>query len=140
MIGNNLYKEVNISSAQLLSIGTSNVELLPVIGESVYYDIERIIVEYKHVTTPYAFAGDYINISLLNNAMTINTDLITNSYDSFVVLNSFAVLNEVTNGLNYPDLLYLGYPLTLGTLLFSDPTGGDGTLKIRIWYNIRKFG
>jgi hypothetical protein len=131
---------VNISSAQILAMGTTPIELLPAAGANKYYDIEKVILEYTHVTTAYSspdlviksngslwgfvysqfvlLAGSESTVTFVNKPMDYNsTDFITTPY-------------------NFP----LNTDLTIGTYDNSNPTLGDGTLRAIITYTLRTFG
>lgn len=50
----NLTQVVNISSAQILTLGSSPVTLLTAPGANKYYDVKKVIVEYTYGTVEYA--------------------------------------------------------------------------------------
>lgn len=137
------YLEVNISSAQILAMGTTPIELLPAPGANSYYEYHGVI-EYTGGATAYAdlgtdhfvlgdsdtYSGDYIAKNLINNTI-----------DLVMGFNSFPKGQEA--GSAGSDV---GYPVKLNKALVfftynnTDPTLGDGTMKAKIWYTVRTFG
>lgn len=132
---------VNISSAQILAMGSSPVELLPAPGAGKYYDIDKVILEYTHVTTAYSATDEYVDFnygnlpfcsltSLIgissNNAQIVNS--LVNNYDSITV-GGLVVINTPIN-----------QSVIFGTLSGNDPTLGDGTLRVKIYHKTITFG
>lgn len=133
---------VNISSAQILTMGTTPIELLPAPGANMHYDIDKIILEYTHVTTGYTFTGNpyladsggYWTLNLYDFTNEgANTIVRLNGLKDYwavgVTVNDFKVGYEITNT-----------SLRLTTDNSADPTLGDGTLRAIIKYKVRTFG
>lgn len=132
---------VNISSAQILAMGTTPIELLPAAGVGKYYDWE-LILEYTHVSTNYTFTnylwlfGDTEEYGLV--------------YDQFIKsgANRVAKFSSDSKGYNTTGAGSANYvfgdslnsPLKLSTYDASNPTLGDGTLRAIITYTTRTFG
>ena len=134
---------VNISSSQILNMGTTPIELLPAPGVNKYYDIEQITFEYTYGTTSYNVPdSDFIRISdysTINFAITErviaegeNTITIIKDFysvqDGIDEVTFFGVTNVVLN-----KGLYLE-PIS------GNPTNGDGTLRAIIKYKVKTFG
>lgn len=135
---------VEITSAQILAMGSTPIELLPAPGAEKYYDW-KVNLEYTHVTTPYSTPA--------NDMMVIGGG---NSY--YGHYSTFWIIEGVTNKANicYPnsDTLtsdgVLDYPasngmemndsLVLTTLNGNNPTLGDGTIRAIIKYKVKTFG
>ena len=150
-----LYKEVPISSAEILTIGTIKIELLPALSSGEYYDNVKINLEYNHVTTEYADPNGVIYIQSSTGAsgpFSAFTDSpLTNPYSSVCQVtvqplnnltidstsrNSFTFSNDIT-GTNFSDLVM--FMSGAKTPPFN-PSAGDGTMLVKIWYEIRTVG
>lgn len=117
------YNEINVSSAELLTIFSSPVTILPSPGAGKYYDF-KIYAEYNYETAAY----DLSNVRLVdNNILQISPTIPINQTSDRVVVY-YGLFN--TSIVNSSIRLY-------GS---SNPTVGDGTVKIKIWYNIVNFG
>ncbi len=126
--GYQYYSAVTVTSAQTLNLNTSPVEILPSLSGNKYYDM-KVYSEYNHATTAYTTSGALrlINISgvtILNsiniNALTENTATVATNGNTIAggTLNSNISLSQST----------------------SNPTGGNGSLKLKVYYNIVSFG
>lgn len=137
--GYKFYEEIDISSSQILTLGTSRVELLPTLSGNKYYDVGKIILEYKHVTTPYSLSDLYIQTYGQTNIFFIKF-LIFNA-ENKIAIGSMAGGGyiESADAVKYSNTEDINKNLELGTYFNSNPTGGDGTLKAKIWYNIHTF-
>jgi len=121
-------KVVDISSAEILAMGTTPIELLPTPGVGKYYEIENIILEYTHVSSPYStFAS--LAFLLGTNPLFYIDGMITVSSNSFKKGTDTQFLANLLNT-----------ALNLSTADSSDPTLGDGTLRVIIKYKTRTFG
>lgn len=150
-----LYKEVPISSAQILTIGTIRVPLLPVLSAGQYYDNIKINLEYNHVTTSYTDPNGVIYIQSENGlgpfSAIINNPVISNSYSSVTVVianpSTEGTINSVQRNTFLPgsDILdTTNSDLAIFMLGAKsppfNPSGGDGTMLVKIWYEIRNMG
>jgi hypothetical protein len=128
---------VNISSAQILAMGTSPIELLPAAGANSYYEVDKIRFEYSHNTTAYTIAnrlyvyGGDIYVVIKNSFIADGSDYVGSVVPSPSMVDTVPVF-QLENGLNT-------------SLVFSveggvDPTAGDGTLRAIITYTLRTFG
>lgn len=134
------YTEVDISSAEILAMGTTPVELLPAPGVGEYYDIDKIIFEYNHNTSAYTVISE-----LLISGLGLN------GFDSYIWIaqsilsqgaNVVTVINPNVHEGSSGSALggnFVGTDSVEFTSL-NNPTDGDGTLKVKIWYRIMTFG
>jgi hypothetical protein len=131
------YTEVNISSAQILTLNTSPVSLLlPLVNPNSYYDIDKIILEYKFNSIAYSSPALKIQTTDLtpSSFARIDVGFISNTASSFVVLKP-SPQTEVLTSLVYErfEVTGAGYVLIATP---SNPTLGNGTLKAKIWYRV----
>ena len=140
---------VNISSSQILNMGTTPIELIPAAGVNKYYDIEKIILEFIFNTTSYSNTVYYLYNSSNNRRRYIeySTDPV-----NFVVTTDFNTSPEPTPVFgSSPSRLLLERPIQenegvyLKSLGYDDaeplnPTDGDGTMRAIIKYKVRTFG
>lgn len=133
---------VNISSAQILAMGSTPIELLPAPGVGMYYDIEKVILEYTYGTTAYLLADETLMLALDNELGFIFKDIITINIPGNPRYAIWSSNNPSmsTNGYIYVQPLWLNNSLTITSDNSSDPTLGDGTLRAIITYNVRTFG
>lgn len=130
--------EVNISSAQILAMGTTGVELLPAPAMNEYYDVEKIILEYTHVTTAYTLADPYINFGM--SLPSIDSYILTGGIDQAFVINNSSSYSDAIEEVSHVGNSILGQSLGLYTWNGTNPTLGDGTLRAIITYTTRTFG
>jgi hypothetical protein len=121
--GYQYYSEINVSSAELLTISSSPVTILPLPGVGKYYDL-KVYMEYKYETVAYDISG----VRLVDD----NTTQIA----ATIWINQTNDTVAISYGLFNPSMVNSSIRL-YGS---SDPTVGDGTVKIKIWYNILDFG
>ena len=131
---------VNISSAQILAMGTTPIELLPAPGVGKYYDIDKITFEYTHNTTAYTYSS-YLYV-YGQTEYGVVTSLITDPNDKVWILRPNGTTPPVDGVENYS----FGYgeqlnnSVTIGTWDASNPTLGDGTLRVKVYYKTITFG
>lgn len=137
---------VNISSAQILAMGTSPIDLLPFPGVNKFYDIGKIILEYSAGSLPFVFPTSptfYIDGAF---DAYIDKSVLTSSFGNAVVVLQANVRNTITVGIGSGNVkvLYnkdiLNSNLILGTTNVDNPVLGDGTLRAIITYTVRTFG
>jgi hypothetical protein len=147
------YEEVivNISSAQILAMGDTPIELLPAPGENKYYDIEKIVFEYTFNSIPYEGArfirmvGGYESswlsgefyFDLSNGVLIHNSHGDIHKYDS--QSDSQIIITRKSNSINESISLQAGDEDGL-EFSASNPTNGDGALRAIIKYKVRTFG
>ena len=132
------YVSVPISSAQILSMGTSPISLLAAPGAGFYYDIPKIIIEYTYNTAPYSTSAKQLVMSNAQVAIVEQTIITATS-------NRVAIIEPTkydASALPYivHNVSQLNRALEFSTIDASDPTLGSGTMDIKIWYKIRSFG
>ena len=141
---------VNVPSASILNMGSSPIELLPAPGANQYYDVEKIILEYTHVSTAYTLGTvTRLRVSDSNGMMFFDGDpaQLSEVVNNVSRLTPITVFNnaagaggsEITQGYFYTnDTLSLSTISDLGSGV--DVTLGDGTLRVIITYTTRTFG
>lgn len=138
MSGGSDYTEtiVNISSAEILAMGTSPVELLPAAGVNSYYDLEKIVLEYTHVTTAYTLLdliGVYGNVTTYG---LIYDNLISSSEDMSYLFTPIGASDNT--GAGYAEKMNKN--IVLSTVTSTNPEDGDGTIRVIIYHKTRTFG
>jgi hypothetical protein len=134
---------VNISSSQILNMGTTPIELLPAAGVNKYYDIEQITFEYTYGTTSYNVPdSDFIRISDYGTInFSITARVIAEGENRITIVKDFysvqdGIIDVIFQGITTVSLnkgLYLE-PTS------GNPTNGDGTLRAIIKYKVKTFG
>ena len=127
---------VNITSAEILTMGTTPIELLPALGGSKYYDIEKIIFEYSFITTPYALVDKIMVFGTNTTYAIIKDNLITEPTNMQAVMSTPIIDPSVSP--YFADPLNVSITLTIDN--GTNPTDGDGTLRAIITYTVRSFG
>jgi hypothetical protein len=129
--------------AQILSLGTP-FELLPAPGLDFYYVIDRIEMEYQFNTTAYVFPSSatfYLDGCF--DSYIINT-ILTGANNSVCVISG-NLRNTITVGSGSGSVQVitnrdiLNSNLVIGTPNGDNPINGDGALRIKIYYLIKKF-
>lgn len=127
-------KIVNISSAQILAMGTTPIELLPAPGVGKYYDWELII---ESTTSDYTMTYDLlIRCDPYENVLAnLDPYLIKDGTDQVTLVKG-------TNTWYGGDSKFAPTPMNHSLVLtaISSPTGGVGTLRAIITYTVRTFG
>lgn len=135
-----LYTEVAVSSAEILTLGSVGKTILPAPGAGKYYDFSEVIIEYKHNSAQYNLS-DYIVLGVDH----ITANLIKFAQDNAIKSTPFSSKTwDAVEG----KLVEFGYGFTgcvnaqvdMYTYLGTDPTGGDGTMLVKIWYKVRTIG
>jgi hypothetical protein len=134
---------VNISSAQILAMGTTPIELLPAAGANKYYDWYAII-EMTPGTTKYTCADDILvgdSSSYFGQILfrTLIDDADLNP--SVIQISSKSGQNEIQGGayvVSYKTML--NRPVEMLTYNATNPTLGDGTMRVKVYYKTITFG
>jgi hypothetical protein len=137
---------VDISSDQILAWNNSSnkVELLPTPTTNKYYDINKIIVEYKHNGTVYAGDFQALIVTYSSREVYLDGGVLKQPYDaSFILdLNKFDSLSDADErGYVFP--FYPNYTnLSIGVRegLLKTITSGNGTLRVKIYHKTITFG
>ena len=129
LYGYQYFTAVTITSAQTLSIGSIPVQVLPAPGTNKYYDI-KVYFEYVFNTTAYSSTGTLV---LADNT----TKRVTNQFD----INGQLTSRVFVSDMNFQNqFTTLNSQIEFTTSDGSDPTLGDGSFKVKIYYNIIDFG
>ena len=124
--GYQYYSAVTVSSAQTLTLFSSPVEILPAPGANKYYDF-KVYFEYTYNSSPYTsntiFLAD-------NTNKRVTKEFYIEGSDNVILVSSMDAQSNLST---------VNSNLSLETTV-SDPTVGDGSLKIKIYYNIVDFG
>lgn len=133
--GNSDYTEtiVNITSAQILNMGSTPIELLPAAGVGKYYDYYGF-GEYLFNTAAYVFIGDSGFIGGLNSyfGQDLNNILGGNS-GTFKFSSAGSILGKTEPQQNNESIVFTTYDS-------ENPTLGDGTLRVKIYHKTITFG
>lgn len=129
MYGYQYYSAVTITSAQTLSIGSSPVEILPAPGANKYYDF-KVFFEYIFNTSAYSTTGKMILIDS-------TTKRVTNQLDFNGQPTNRVLISDI-NSQN--EFLPVNSKLEFTTSDGTNPTLGDSSFKVKIYYNIIDFG
>jgi hypothetical protein len=137
------YVEVAVTSAQLKTIGSAPLALLPSGGLSAnqYYDLNKVILEFTYVAPAYTLSDAHLFIGTTDNNYAgswIGKNVIASSVNKFAITTGFSPLNVIGSYTEYADEV-AGQGIYLGTL-GANPATGNGTLLIKLWYNIRTIG
>ena len=122
--GYQYYSEIVVSNIELLTLFSLPVTILSSPGAGKYYDF-KVYMEYNYGTVAY---------DVINSVRVVD--------DNFTQMSSTIDLTQINNeiGISY-GLLNGSIPNSSLKLYASvDPTVGDGTMKIKIYYNIVDFG
>ena len=131
---------VNISSAQILAMGTTPIELLPAAGVGKYYDIDKIIFEVDGNTIDYTYST--LTSIALRGALIgeiFPASILERSFSNvFIQLSNNALYNSGVY--NYTEDRELNLALTLTTDDSENPILGNGILRIKIYHKTIIFG
>lgn len=133
---------VNISSAQILNMGSSPIELLPQPGANKYYDIEKIIFEFTQGTDTYSNNDNYqISTSITGNQIAIIEKwFMCNGYDEILILHpNNAVYKDSASNALFSTPMGLNNAIVFGFAYMSG-TGDLGTLRVKIYHKTITFG
>jgi hypothetical protein len=136
---------IPIESADILTLGTSPIELLEAPGEGSYYIIERVVVEYNYKTAPYALpTSSTLSLTGCFSSF-IDKKLITSTVDGLCIISG-NLSNTITvgSGSGSVKVISTTNPPNLGLYLETtdndDPTTGEGTLNVKITFRVAAFG
>jgi hypothetical protein len=127
--GYQYYTAVTVSSAEILTLSSLPIELLPAPGVGYYYDI-KLILEYTFNTTPYTVASGDVIIDDGTNVM----------YDIFSLQGIGADVVFMTQSMVGPNTIVFPNSSIYLSQQIVDPTLGDGEMLLKIWYSIRQLG
>lgn len=143
MSGGSEYTEtiVNISSSEILSMGDTPIELLPAAGAGKYYEYYGL-VEFDYGTT-YYLLNDRIGIGCSQDySATFFSEQIITSTENVAKKFSMGAPSEsastATALKSYP--VRMNRPVEMFTYDATNPTNGDGTLRVKIYHKTITFG
>jgi len=139
-----LYKEVFVASGKVLTLGSTPVSILSAPGANKYYEYYGE-VEYTHVSTAYTFANDLLGVLGENtySGGLIHPGLIASAQNQVSQFTSSGPVDGTTSGGFDFYGSFAKQPnegVVLATLNATEPTLGDGTILVKIWYKVRTFG
>lgn len=142
-VGGSEYTEtiVDISSEEILAMGTTPIELLPAAGVGKYYDINKMLFEFTYGNTVYAIDGvdpEYITFSgaASGAVASISPDVIISPNNYYLIINNTFLDSNLQLQGNYT----LDQPLTMTTGNGQNFINGDGTLRVKIYHKTITFG
>ena len=132
---------INISSAQILSMGSSPIQLLPNAGLNKYYIFEGIL-EFIGNGTQYSIPDStsairiYYDQSFNGAGCYFNKAFLLSKGSSVIPFNSIPNVgtNNAQNGIDFNSSIFLS------TNNSENPTNGNGTIRIILKYKIKTFG
>jgi hypothetical protein len=136
---------VNISSSQILNMGTTPIELLPAAGVNKYYDIEKIILEYIPNTISYNTTSGFVRLYYGNLNAAISSKIVGSDNRYIALITDLKNRSNVSDDTFNPeavDILYGGEADGILALTSDNgnPTDGDGTMRAIIKYKVKTFG
>jgi hypothetical protein len=131
---NGIYRvaELSLTSAQILALFTTPIEIIPAQGSGTQIIPLVGIIKYTHVTTAYAtnvtLGGIFTGAGQLtfNNAVILTSTVSRTGNFTFVANSGASTRQYIEN-----------VPLTI-TVTNGNPTAGDGTIKIKLPYFVHK--
>jgi hypothetical protein len=124
--GYQYYSAVTITSGEILTLFSSPVEILPSPGTNKYYDF-KVYFEYTYNSSTYTSNTIFL---IDNSNKRVSKEFYIEGSDNVILVSNMDTQSNLTT---------VNSNLLLSTTV-SDPTSGDGDLKIKIWYNIVDFG
>jgi hypothetical protein len=150
-----LYTETLLTSTELRTDPFVNPTVLPAPGTDKYYEIDKVIVEYKYGTETYVDNGGPVSFGFFQNPLGVGAGVgfiqfkgdmfLGSTVDKvFIASSSQAHFNSDSgSGLqSYAEFTHLNQPLLFAQLGNSgiDEFQGDGTLLIKVWYKVKTLG
>ena len=114
---------VDISSSEIEILGLVVVQLLPEPGVNTYYNIDSIILEYTHNTTPYTFSSFLVVFDDIGYFGGFKGNLITGATNKVSKIGQILATNDASS-YNISDAFAVNSAVYLSSFLGS-PTGGD---------------
>lgn len=129
---------VNISSAQILSMGTTPIELLPAPGVGMYYDIDKVVLESSagNSYTIGAYDLPYIGYGSIYEAFPVG---IMNASRACIT-NFKGIKFDATLTDNICPTLDLNTSIIFSNWSGTNYTDGTGTLRVKIYHKTITFG
>lgn len=128
---------VNISLAQILSMGTTPIELLPAAGVNSYYSYREIIVE----STGSGINGPYLMLLRdANGAASAASTMMQDFYNEGGIWITTTFANRFGNKVGEVGQVLKNENLVLTTIDGSNPIGSGSTLRAIIYHKTITFG
>lgn len=131
---------VDITASQILNMGSVPIVLLPASGANKYYDIDKVIIEYTHKSTPYSLAESYLTINFEGATFGYIAKSFNKPNNSVVIVSKNSADIDTVNGISVVPNIPLNRELWFNTFEGYDPTDGDGTFRVKIYYKTLTFG
>lgn len=120
----------------ILGMGDDFIPLTPPSSGTNYPQIQKISFEYTFITSDYVLAGDTLQWS--NGFSNVNiAGLITDYGQDAVFSTTQGEYSIGASPLNAGGNTIISMFTTDGG---DNPTGGDGTIKVKVWYTMENFG
>ncbi len=123
-------------------MGGSPITLLDAPGSSSYYRLENSLIEYTYNTTAYSNLASVAYLTLSQGSVFvahIRARILENLSNKVAHIVPLSTPNN-TDLVVYQDNFSLNEALKLESWGGTSPTLGNGTIKIKLWYNIITFG
>jgi hypothetical protein len=135
---------VNISSAQILAMGSTPIELLPAAGAGKYYDYFGFC-ELHYGTAPYVFTADAILVGGADSyaGTLVDFQFLTQSTDKYVNFRNTESFRVGISGMTNQVVSSFGSineAIIITSYNGANPTDGDGTLRVKIYHKTITFG
>jgi hypothetical protein len=119
--------QISLSSAQILALNTTPIEIIPAQGVGTIIKVIDVTVKYTHVTTSYSTADD-LRIKYSGG------DATNVMYSMLTLWNVGA--NQLRGGSPIPDVKILENTGIVATTNLLDPTLGDGIAVVYVTYTV----
>lgn len=123
------YKKIEISSAEILTLNTSPVELAPAPGLGKVLKAENIVIKYDYVTAAYATNTKLLIVNGTTNEEQWGMVNVINQ----VISSIKGFINDNSAAPHSVQMLKENQSLDL-MVETGNPTAGDGTLTVYLWY------
>jgi hypothetical protein len=138
-----LYKEVEIPASEILTWTSlfNRKELLPQPDTGKYYEIPKMLIEYKPNGINYSGTFQFLAVSYSEKEYWLNALPMKDQYDTIWTLN-MSKFDTVYNESNQPVVpaIYPNYTPVEILMRAGTIADGNGTLLVKIWYSIETFG
>jgi len=124
---------VVLSHAQILTLDSSPVQLIPAPGANRIINVVSVFYSYRFGTVPYFIAGTpaiatfYGNDTGLRTPQDFGYTNLTASASNNTSASAVGGGSQAISGVNQP---------LVAAVVSVDPTGGDGTLKVVVYYTV----